>query len=95
MTASWLVAPNPPQRATVALVGQRTVLVQLRPAAGRTARPLDGDRGQASRRHAVRCGLTGAFRHAALRPVLPTGRQVSPHDIGNMRKYLEFMGFFA
>jgi hypothetical protein len=88
MTASWLVAPNPPQGAAVALVGQRAVLVQLHAAAGRTSRALDGDGRQTPRPFAFRRSFMGAFRHAGLLPV-------SPHDIGNMRKYLEFMGFFA
>ena len=83
--AAW--TSNPPQRAAVALVGKRAVLPQLRPAARRTARPLDGDRGQASL-HLIRFAFMGLFDHAALLPV-------SPNVTRTMRNRREFQGFFA
>jgi len=61
---------NPPQRAAVALVADGAVLAQLRSAACRTPRTLDGDRGQASL-HPIRFAFMSLFDHAALRPVSP------------------------
>ncbi|MGB2985247.1 MAG: hypothetical protein WBE26_05135 [Phycisphaerae bacterium] len=59
------------QRAAIALVGQRGVLVQLNSAARRASWPLDGDRGQASPLYPIRFGFNCRFDHAALRSVSP------------------------
>ena len=84
--ATTASALHPPQRA-VALVADGSVLAKSNAPAGRTARALHGDRGQARPLHSIGSGFMGLFGHAAFRPV-------SPDVMGKMRNRWEFRGLF-